>query len=911
MPNMHRRDFLQWAGLTASGLLLSRGAWAFTKLVPGDEPLAARPYREWEDVYRGRWTWDAVAPASHCSNCAGNCAWNVYVKDGVVLREEQMAAYPRTSEGAPDFNPRGCQKGAVHGAAMYDADRLRHPMKRVGERGAGKWKRLSWDEALSEIAEKVVDLHEASGPGAIVNTAGSGIQADIRQAATLRFAALTGSVHRDVTTVTADVPTGIRLAYGRSWQCSGTTDRLFHADYILLHGCNPSVTRIPDAHFLWEARYDGCRVVSVVPDLNPSAIHADLWLPIRQGSDPFLMMSMIHVVIDEDLVARDFVREQTDLPLLVRRDDRRLLRQSDLEPGGREDVFYVWDRRSGRAVAAPGSEGSAEKTLRMEGVDVALEGEYVVGGVAVSPAFEFVRAEAMKFSPETTEAETGIRAAIVRREARAFAKAKIAIIKGGFALPKYSNGLLTLWAQSLLMALTGHGGPTGEIQYMGVHFKRPGIEKLALPKYPRIETGMGEWLESDQHEVAKKAYDQKTLKERLGYDVDEIEAMARESVAKGWMPHWGKPKGMIVWADNLFRRNKAVHVYRERILEQASALYVNVNFRMDSSARFADYVLPAASHYEAWETRHFPFHVFLNVSAAPVAPIDDAKPDWDIAALLCRKIQEVARARKLAPFEDPAFGCTRDFATLWDDFTMNGAVATAEDAARWLVENSPELGGQSLEDGARRGFFVMNDEVIGPNHARDEKGLIVPWAPQVVDKKPYPTLSGRITFYIDHEWFLKLETAVPTARRHAGRECTKHPLGFYSPHTRWGIHSNWRSNEYILRLHRGEPYVYVNPKVAKARGIADGDRVRVFNEVGAFHAQAKYYPSLPETAIMMEHAWEPYQFGNGEALNNVTAPMLQPLEMVGNWGHLKFEYFDFNPNQMAHTSGVEIERVSA
>lgn len=907
MESLSRRAFLQWAGISASGFVLPSHSWALNKLVLVGDPMVDYPYREWEDLYRREWVWDKVGISSHCSNCAGNCAWNVYVKDGIVMREEQLAQYPSTNPNVPDFNPRGCQKGAIHSDAMYDADRLRFPMKRVGERGEGKWQRLSWEQALSEIAEKIVDHFQKHGPGRLLATSGSGMQADIRQAAVLRFASLTGAIHRDVTTITADIPSGHRLAYGRSWQCSGTSDRLFQADYMLLAGCNPNATRIADAHFIWEAKYNGCRIVSMTPDYNPSAIHTDLWLPIKQGSDPFFMMSMIHVVIKEGLINRDFVQEQTDLTLLVREDNQRLLRQSDVEKGGRDDVFYFWDERTGQAAVAPGSEGSQQKTIALGELRPALEGRYEVGGVAVRTAYEVVRAEAMKFSPESTAERTGIHPSIVYQEARAFANARMAIVVGGFSLPKYSNGMLTLWAHGALMALTGHGGPTGEIQWIGAEWHRPAVLGLSVAKPLRIETGMGEWIVGKQDVEARAYYDEERLKERTGFNIDDLQEMIKESVTKGWMPHWGEYSAMILWADNAFRRNKSLKKYRERVLSLASEFYVNVNTRMDSTALWADYVLPAASHYEAWETRMFPYHRFINVFTAPSAPVGEAKPDWDIIALLCKKIQEIAKRRGIRHFEDPAQGVTRNLDTIYDDFTMGGSLKTAFDAAKWLIDNSPELGGKTIEQGAKDGFIVMNEKAIGPNLSLSADNMPIPFGPQVIAKKPYPTLSGRITFYIDHEWFLKLRCQVPTARAHVGRECSKYPLDFYSPHTRWGIHSNWRSNKYMLRLQRGEPNVYINPKLAAARGIKDGGRVRVFNSIGEFYAQAKFYPSCPTDALMMEHAWEPYQFKNLQGLNSISAPMLQPLEMVGNWGHLKFEFFDFNPNQLAHTSGVDIE----
>jgi nitrate reductase alpha subunit len=126
-------------------------------------PLA---YRDFRDLYRSRWVWDRVAKGTHFVNCwyQRGCNWNVFVKDGIVFREEQAGAYPQTHPGVPDFNPRGCQKGACYSERMYDAARLRHPLKRVGARGEGRWKRVSWEEALGEIAEATVDVLTSDGP---------------------------------------------------------------------------------------------------------------------------------------------------------------------------------------------------------------------------------------------------------------------------------------------------------------------------------------------------------------------------------------------------------------------------------------------------------------------------------------------------------------------------------------------------------------------------------------------------------------------------------------------------------------------------------------------------------------------------------------------------------------------------
>jgi len=84
----------------------------------------------------------------------------VYTRNGQVWREEQAGDYPRFDESLPDPNPRGCQKGACFSDYVNADQRVTHPLRRTGERGEGKWERISWDEALTEIAEEVIDAVE-------------------------------------------------------------------------------------------------------------------------------------------------------------------------------------------------------------------------------------------------------------------------------------------------------------------------------------------------------------------------------------------------------------------------------------------------------------------------------------------------------------------------------------------------------------------------------------------------------------------------------------------------------------------------------------------------------------------------------------------------------------------------------
>ena len=119
----------------------------------------------WADRYRNKWTWDGVTWGSHEVDCyPGGCSFRVYTKNGKIIREEQSGHLPPVEPGIPDMNPMGCQKGACWSHCHYSPDRVTRPLKRVGERGEGKFEPVSWEEALADIADKMLDAIEEQGP---------------------------------------------------------------------------------------------------------------------------------------------------------------------------------------------------------------------------------------------------------------------------------------------------------------------------------------------------------------------------------------------------------------------------------------------------------------------------------------------------------------------------------------------------------------------------------------------------------------------------------------------------------------------------------------------------------------------------------------------------------------------------
>lgn len=913
-----RRDFLKLTGVGACGLTLPVPEELLARIVEVGDPLQSYPDRAWEDFYRKEFAsarGDAQGYAFHCSNCQGNCAFRVFAKDGVVTREEQLAQYPQISPNIPDPNPRGCNKGTIHSQAMYEKDRLLYPLKRAGRRGEGKWQRVSWDQALGEIAENVVDTLAKYGPGSLMIYTGTGILSQGRRAGPLRLGSLLGAIRLYPSSAVGDMFTGATLAYGIP-NVGTSLDAWFEMDYIVLWSFNPNVTRIPDAHYLWEAKWRGAKIVVIAPDYNPTAIHADWWIPINPGSDSFLAMSLAHVVLEEKLYKEDFIREQTDLPFLVREDNGRLLHMSDLRKDGKDDIFYCWDEATRRAVPMPGARGHFRKTLRLGALKPALTGRFEVQGaddkpIPVTTVFEKVRAEAAKFSPEETQKYTGIHPSLARRLAREYAAAHDPGLTIGFSLHKYAWGILACWAQALFCALTGHDVVDTEHQW-----SLGGIGPLSSPKPSRFESGfLGEWFSGRMWETFRKHYDEKEFARRVGLSPEEVVRLAEKSRANKWLTNFGEPRVRILFADNMFRRNKASSHYKRAVLN-ATELYVNVNFRMDSSAELADYVLPSISHYEGWDIRgEVGYHRYVNLNVPPkgLKPIGETKPEWEICRLLAERIEAAAKRRGLARLPDAEFmveregkkePVTRDLDTLHADFTMQGKLNDDRDVVKWLLANVPAFQPWKFEDAVERGFIVLNSNagLTSPLYADKPYRS---FEEQFYLKRPYPTLSGRQQFYIDHELFLRLGCAVPSAREPL--HPAKFPLKFYSPHTRWGIHSTWRSNKIMLRLQRGAPHVNLSPRDAAARGIRDGDTVRVFNDVGEFQAMAKILPGLRPGTLMMDHAWEPHQFKSRKGMDEPVAGLLSPLELAGGWGHLKFGA-EWDGNQLAYESSVEIAK---
>jgi len=904
-------------------------------------------YRDYEDVYREQWTWDRVAKSTHFVNCWYQrcCCWNVYVKDGLVFREEQAGAYPAIDAGIPDYNPRGCQKGACFSRRMYDPSRVRYPLKRVGLRGEGRWKRISWDEALREIADACIDVLASDGPRAIVWDEGSGGSNMLLQ----RTCHVLDTRVLDLDAEFGDHHPGAAVTCGKI-SFASSADDLFHSDLILVWGGNPVYTQIPQAHFLSEARYRGARVVAIAPDYNASASRADLWVPVNVGNDAALGLSLAHVMVEEGLYDGAFIREQTDLPLLVRRDTRRLLRESDIDKGGDEQTFFVFDRASDGIRKVP------RTTLSLGDIDPSLEGEYRVntagGEVAVTTVFSLLRERLAAYAPETAAEITGIAPPLVRRLAREIAGAKAATCLTQANFSKYYHGLEMERAQILVFALAGQIGRKGSGINGFPFLHLAGIEGVVVapgslpPKLGLAAVGaraapamlrmkwQGHTQEMMLYEMARELYATGRypssglffyahggLDALYGRSKEwdpsmkrELSEYLKEALAKGWQFGGGeRPRVLFAVGGNILRRIKGYPRLLDTLLPKLDMM-VTVDWRMSQTALHSDYVLPAAAWYEyneiPWTT---PISPYAHATTRVVEPLAEAKSDWEFHCLFMKALQDRAVERGVPVFKDHA-GEERRLDRAYDELTF-GRRYTEENQEEFLDEllsiatNVGGIGWHELkEKGFRRytetgtGYLILGNATdIEP----DETITANTWHTE--QKRPWPTLTRRMQFYIDHEFYLELGEELPV-HKDLPPIGGDHPLQMTSGHTRWSIHAAWRDEPDLQRLEQGEPVILIGPEDARARDIADGNRVRVYNDVGAFELRAKISRTLRPGQVIVYDGWEPYQFSGHRSHQALTPNPINPLQLAGGYFHLQPRLAVGAPGASDRGTRVEIER---
>ena len=362
--------------------------------------------REWEKMYRERWSHDKEVRTTHGVNCTGSCSWKVFVKNGVITWENQQTDYLSCGPEMPEYEPRGCPRGASFSWYEYSPLRVKYPYirgqllelwqealeenhgnkiaawasivedeekaKRYKQaRGMGGHVRSNWKDVTDIIAAQLLYTIKKDGPDRIAGFTPIPAMSMVSYAAGARFINLLGGEMLSFYDWYADLPPASPQIWGEQTDVPESSD-WYNAAYLIMWGSNVPLTRTPDAHFMTEVRYKGTKVVSIAPDYAENVKFADNWLAPNPGTDAAVAQAMTHVILQEYYINNpnsrfiNYAKQYTDMPfvLMLDQDDNglkagRFLRASDL---GQDTTNGEWkpvlfDNLSNQLVVPNGTMG--------------------------------------------------------------------------------------------------------------------------------------------------------------------------------------------------------------------------------------------------------------------------------------------------------------------------------------------------------------------------------------------------------------------------------------------------------------------------------------------------------------------------------------------------------------------------
>lgn len=503
--------------------------------------------------------------------CHEHCVITTYTNDeGVIERTERLVPPEGLQEEFPGCLSERCgicHKGIISGRLPYVKERILYPMKRVGERGEGKFERISWDQALDEIAEKLLEIREKYGNHAVLfqsfpcGLPGAPISFPIQ----FRFQVATDCSLFELEGVDESIIKVPSMYWGDAMVVNEQdTTHLYDADYVLMWGGNPlgysrssyttrALTTIQD---------NGVKLVDVGVLFDSTAAKADLFVQVKPATDGALALSMVHEIIENGWCNEAFLREQTVAPFLVRTDTGRFLREKDIVEGSVSDSYVAVSKENGAwGPIAP-------KQLGGDWMD--LEADVAIEGISCKAAFLMLKEHVADFTPEWQEQHTGVAPEVVKQIVDEYVHHENACLYFLAGL-RYKNSVAAGRAIMLLPTLTGKffnkaAGILCEpnLDSWPVHLNDFGMFMGGIDKPSGTFAPMHEILESFSNP-----------------DMQQYKAFINswQNPVHNWPPR-------AMWEEEFFPHMELV---------------VACDYRMTETTAFADYVLPDAMSFEREE----------------------------------------------------------------------------------------------------------------------------------------------------------------------------------------------------------------------------------------------------------------------------------------------------------------------
>lgn len=527
-------------------------------------------------------------------NCHADpkCGLKATIDDGKIIAVT-AADYP-----VEHLKNRICMLGRSRLEYQYHTDRLRQPMKRVGERGADQWEPISWGEALELFVENHRVTAEKYGPEAVALTQVSGAFGLLTRGAMHRYASLTGATVSKAGGIDYGLPRGLEYMFGvpaGAYFLPGgnSISDAINSSLTILWGSNMAVTRSVDHAPLKAARRGGTRLICIDPTHSETAALCDDWISLRPGTDGALAWAMVHWIISQDLMDESFVMKHTDLPFLINTETGNVFRERDLIEGGSNSAL-VWCAQQ-NAPVLPNAE--ADVVLDYTGV-VSLP-----SGIApLSTAYCLLRDEAKQYTPEFASDITGVDKELIVELAESYAMAEAGAIRMGFGVDRWYHSDSAARIIAALGCLTGNIGIAGG-----------GVSISGGSRFVPVSANV---FYAPNKQYAK------------AMNMMELDGCVRR----------GDPHPVKMECIALANPFNQVKPNRNRVLSeyitQLDFICVIDHF-MTETARQADLVLPAATIFERTDVVA---DSFVQLQQRVVEPEGEAKSDFEIFKLLAQQM---------------------------------------------------------------------------------------------------------------------------------------------------------------------------------------------------------------------------------------------------------------------------------
>lgn len=789
-----RRSFLKTTGAVAGAAALTGAA------VPTLTALAA--------------TTD-TAPAAEeqvfYSNCGGNCGGPFCRMKGIVREGKLVQVRPADVDPDHPTFKTGCVKGQTGPQRLYGPKRNLYPLKRAGERGAGEWERISWDEAIATIAEKMKNAqtqygdssiafwHSYVGGGSVLNYATSScLPGGVRMGTSVsleRFVQKTGAT---VMAPAADKTLQWAIASIPGLAKFAPQSDLPKAKTILIWGANPTGASRTHQHFLRKAKESGSKIVTIDPLVRLNAIQSDVYLPVRPATDGFLALAMCNWVIDNDLVDWEFLRNDSVAPIL-RKEDGTYLRLSDLgmeleegpvDPETGEpttvDAEVVYDEKN----AAFGSINKVESP--------AVLGSYEANGFKVRTVLDYVIEHIKEYTVEKAAEVCDVPAWKIEEVARLYATEKPAAIDMYEGLDHRHNSRHNYKDLMLLACLTGN-------------YDKPGSFVLCNHLAEGEESGDPVGGTTDTSKLIQVEGAKKSL-HMTGMYLHEV--MEKGKLGSTELPlrvvycFQGNPLASDCGPDEL-----------KAAIDKLD-LFVVADPHLSDTARYADIVLPIAM---TWEKEDAAGGYAMYEKA--VEPAGECKTDMDVFRMLADKMgfpdlydktdEEYLREALDTPF-NKANGFT------YDDYKEKGFIVKFTDQME-----AADSSAAAATPKVRNAFYIENPMSVDMNE---------PDIDREIESRPY--------------WEKSLEVV---------ENGDKYPLHAFSIHEIYHAQSILMEIPWIDEL-RPEPRIEIHEEAAAARGIKQGDTIKAYNDRGFVVCKAVVTKGIRPDCILLPHGWQTDDF---------------------------------------------------